>query len=111
MGVIEFNGQHYELDFMDADNIKLYERAMQRFREDTQGILAKKADLTATELFSEMIEGLDRFIATMLGRSAVKNLFGKTKNLRERIKVVSAIVKCACNIAPEIEKLMELFEE
>lgn len=111
MGVIEFNGQHYELDFMDADNIKLYEKAMQKLRPDMQAVVARKADLTAAELFSEMIEGIDRFIATMLGKSAIKELFGKTKNLRDRIKVISAISKCFNSIAPEMDKLMETFEE
>lgn len=111
MGVIEFNGQHYELDFMDADNIKLYEKAMQKLKPDMQAIEARKADLTDTELFSETIEGIDRFIATMLGKPAIKELFGKSKNLRDRIKVISAIYKCYSSIAPEMHKLLETFEE
>mgnify|MGYP004570535909 CR=1 FL=1 len=109
MGIFEYNGVTVELDFFDIDTLKKYEEGKDVMSQRITKINADK-DLPASERFEKVLNEIDNFFIHMFGKNIVTKMFGKTKNLRDRINAVTNLLKAENSLetdAKEIEKALE----
>ena len=105
MGVVEYNGQTYELDFMDIDVLERYEDAHATLGETVNKVAGGKYK-KGSEAFRAQLDAIDVFITAVLGKTAAKKLFGTSANLRDRLDVLGQIVAAAEGIEAEAEALI-----
>lgn len=110
MGIFEYNGHTIEIDFMDIETLKRYEEGKNTMSANIEKIQEEK-DLTAAERFEKVLNEIDNFFIKMFGANIVKQLFGKTKNLRDRMTAVSYLLKVEQSLANDAEDLKKLINE
>lgn len=110
MGVFEYNGVSYEIDFLDLEVLKKYEDAKIKMSEEL-GQVKMTEGARASEVFSKLIEAIDKMFITMFGKDSIRKLFGTSKNVRERMAAVKVLLLCEMSIKSEAIKFSESLQE
>lgn len=106
MGVFEYNGVSFETDFFNIDFLKKYEEAKAEMSEGIAKI-QKDEELPASERFELVMDEIDSMFAAVFGKKAVKEIFGKSRSLKDRIEAVTLLLKAEQSMETEAVKLGE----
>ena len=78
-----------EFDFLDADNVELFEKEAQKVVEKTQ---TERKEMTYSQALRMECDIVEEFLDNVFGKGLSKDLFNGKKNLKEHIEIFQYVV-------------------
>lgn len=91
-----------EFDFLDADNVELFEKEAQKVVEKTQ---VKREKMTYSQALRMECDIVEEFLDNVFGKGLSKDLFDGKKNLKEHIEIFQYVVDEKNKSQADLQKL------
>ncbi|MGN0398808.1 MAG: DUF6673 family protein [Blautia sp.] len=108
MSKMLFNGVELEIDLMDADNMEMFENNLEKIaidiKEPTQ-YDGKKA----SEQIRLQCDYVDSFFDDTFGDGTAEKLFGKTKNIAERLEAFGTAANLGNQTSEQAKDIMNKY--
>jgi hypothetical protein len=95
-----------EFDFLDADNVELFEKEAQKVVEKTQ---TERKEMTYSQALRMECDIVEDFLDSVFGKGLSKDLFGGKKNLKEHIEIFQYVVDEKNKAQADMQKLYDKY--
>lgn len=90
-----------EFDFLDADNVEIFEKEAQKVVEKAQ----EKKEMTYSQALRMECDIVEEFLDNVFGEGISKDLFNGKKNLKEHIEIFQYVVDEKNKAQADMQKL------